>query len=237
MPRLEESLLWMKQGTRLFARALDAKDDDQLAGPSRLPGWTGRHVVAHLISDARSLLKLTHRAATGEQIPHDVSPDQLKAEIKAGAASDAAALRGAYAETAEQLADAVASLSGEQWEVRMRTHRGDEITAAEIPWIRAREVIVRAVDLGDEVGFDDLGKEFLGALVDDVVNHRAGYAGPTLELMSQDTGEAWRLEGSQGSPVRILTPIADLAAWLTGRSGPKLKVLGPGRLPDLPPWL
>lgn len=237
MPRLDESLLWMKQGTRLFARALDARDDDRLAGPSQLPGWTGKHVVAHVISDARSLLNLTHWAATGEEIPQYASPDQRNAEIDAGAASDVAALRRAYAETAEQLADAVASLSGEQWEVRVRTHRGEEIAAAEIPWMRAREVIVHAVDLGDDVGFDDLGSEFLGALVDDVVNHRTGYAGPTLELLSQDTGEGWRLQGSEGEPVRILAPLTDLAAWLTGRSGRTLKVLGRGPLPDLPPWL
>jgi maleylpyruvate isomerase len=75
------------------------------------------------------------------------------------------------------------------------TAQGRTVPATEIPWMRAREVCVHAVDLGAGITFGDLPADFTAALLADVVRKRAG------------AGEG-----------------PELAAWLTGRvpAAPKL---------------
>ena len=48
----------MDDGTRLFLGALADLGDDDLDRPLALPGWTGRHVVAHVHYNARALGRL-----------------------------------------------------------------------------------------------------------------------------------------------------------------------------------
>jgi maleylpyruvate isomerase len=88
-------------------------------------------------------------------------------------------------------------LSSQQWEQPVVTAQGRTVPAAEIPWIRAREVAVHTVDLDAGVGFADLPADLLAAVATEVVTKRA--AGP---------------EGPE------------LTAWLTGRSD-RPPVLGP----------
>lgn len=240
MRTLEMSLHWMKQGTELFTRALAAEDDDRLAEPTTLEGWTGKHLVAHVALNAAALGNLVHWAATGQETPMYPSPEQRAADIEAGAAREASELREWYAESAARLDSLLAQLSEEQWQATVRTAVGRPVQATEIPWMRSREVMVHAVDLGEEVYFSDLPVSFLGSLVDDILAKRAKDGTPTLELLSRNTGESWRLEGEgggEGEALRIMAPIADLAAWLTGREGARVKVIGAGELPVLPAWL
>lgn len=49
-----ETLLLARHGMAFFARNLNALSDDQLAGPSLVPGWTRAHVVAHVSIEARA---------------------------------------------------------------------------------------------------------------------------------------------------------------------------------------
>ena len=138
---------WMDQGTRIFSGALACTSDDALAGPTDLPGWTGRHLVAHVAANAEALLDLAHWASTGEETPMYSSPGQRDADIRAGAQKPPAELRRAAEESAPRLAAALDRLTDEQWSRTVRTARGRPIPASEIPWLRAREVMVHAVDL------------------------------------------------------------------------------------------
>jgi hypothetical protein len=52
------------------------------------------------------------------------------------------------AETATALDDALAMLDVDDWTATVRSAQGREIPAAEIPWVRIREVWIHAVDLG-----------------------------------------------------------------------------------------
>jgi maleylpyruvate isomerase len=66
------------------------------------------------------------------------------------------------------------------------------VPASEIPWLRAREVAVHAVDLGVSVGFGDLPEDFNTALAIDVINRRAvaGEAAPIVEWLTGRTTQA-----------------------------------------------
>lgn len=117
------------------------------------------------------------------------------------------------------------------------TIEGAEMPSAQGLWPLAQRLMLGAVDLDTGVGFDDLPREFLGALIDEITRQRATDGSPAMEILAQDTGEAWRLDGV-GEPVRVMAPLVPMAGWLASRAAPggKVKVLGPGELPDLPPW-
>lgn len=215
MPEVRESLQWVRSGADLFAKALAALDDDRLAEPSRVPGWTHADVVAHVTGRLQAYAR-AFGADAGE-----------------AAAGD---LREQYAESAATLVGVFAERPNRgDWNDTITIDGTDELSGDAL-WPLARELMVRAVDLGDEVGFRDLPPEFLAALIGDITRHRASDGSPALEVLSQDTGEAWRIDGV-GDPLRVMAPLADMAAWLASRQTSTIKVLGPGELPALPRWL
>src|SRR3954447_4566989 len=65
MPDLETSRRWWGDGERAVALAMEQLTDDDLRKPSRLPGWTRAHVVAHLARNADALINLCTWARTG----------------------------------------------------------------------------------------------------------------------------------------------------------------------------
>jgi len=109
--------------------------------------------------------------------------------------------------------------------------------ASEIPWMRAREVYVHAVDLDAGTRFADLPAPFLTALLDDIVTRRSAVGtGPALDCNALDTGASWQVEGS-GPGVSVDAPLATLAGWLSGRPAPGLTDASGRPAPELPAWL
>ena len=226
---------WADQGTQLFSKALARIADKQLAGATVLPGWTGRHLVAHVAANAEALLNLTHWAATGEETPMYSSPTQRNADIEAGADRSPTELRRWTDESAAALDAALSALTGEQWSRSVRTAQGRTVPATEIPWLRAREVMVHAVDLDPSLSFDGLPPAFLLALADDIVAKRSGGKHAALTLLAPDSGRTWSVLGS-GQPTQLSGSVAGVAAYLAGRPGPALTSES-GAVPHLPPWL
>lgn len=180
---------WMDEGTRVFLGTLAEVGDDDLDRPTALPGWTGRHLVAHVHYNALALRRLARWAETGVESRMYASPEHRRAEIEHGATLPAAELRDLVRRSADDLAAALDALPPEAWPATVLTAQGRAVPATEIPWMRAREVCVHAVDLGAGVTFGDLPADFVAALLVDVVRKRA------------EAGEGARL-----------------AAWLTGRA-------------------
>ncbi|PRY50182.1 maleylpyruvate isomerase [Geodermatophilus tzadiensis] len=226
---------WVAEGTDLLLGVLDRTGDDALSGPTALPGWTGRHLVSHVAANAEALLNLAHWAATGEETPMYASPEQRDRDIRAGAQRPAEELRRWVRESADRLAAALDALTGEQWSRPVRTAQGRTVPASEIPWLRAREVMVHAVDLDPAVGVAALPRDFLRALVDDVVARRSTGDQPALRLVADDGGQTWTVSG-RGEPPEVRGPLPALAAWLTGRPGAEVRSPS-GAVPELPPWL
>ena len=66
---LQMQLLEARRGTAFFARQLGELPDDELDGPSLLPGWTRRHLVAHVGYNAQAIARLVQWASTGWRHP------------------------------------------------------------------------------------------------------------------------------------------------------------------------
>ncbi|ALG11952.1 hypothetical protein AOZ06_38330 [Kibdelosporangium phytohabitans] len=206
---------WMARGHAYFAACLAAIDDRTIEGPSRLPDWTGKHLLSHVGHNARALGRLTQWAATGEPTPMYTSPRARADEIDAGAGWSVSRLREFAEEEQQRLAAALSGLKDTMWHNEVVTAQGRSVPATTIPWLRSRELWIHACDLpsgGDFAAFPD---DLLDALVDDALARRA----------------------AQGITVRADGAPADLARWLTGRGDFSPRPRADEPLPALPPWL
>lgn len=227
-----QTLAWMKDGTERLLADLARLPDEALTAPTALPGWTRRHLLAHLAANAGALRNLVYWARTGEERRMYASPAQRDTDIAAGAARPAGELRAWVESSAAALAADLDSLPGPAWEAKVITAQGVTRAAEQIPWMRVREVYVHAVDLAAGTAFADLPADFLAALLGDVTARRSERGGgPALAVAASDTGGRWEVAGT-GGPVLVTAPLPALAAWLTGRPAPSL-----AGAPVLPPWL
>ena len=207
---LEDSLRWTAHGTKLLDAIVVDLSDRTLREPTDLPGWSRAHLVAHLNGNADALLNLVRWASSGVPTPMYASADARSAEIDRGSRLTARELLQWFASSTTAFERACNALSVEAWSREVVTAQGRTVPATEIPWLRAREVMVHAVDLtagrADAVGFGDLPPDFLAALADDIMARRQLFAVPDR-------------------------PQPEVVAWLAGR---------PHRLasaPELPAWL
>jgi maleylpyruvate isomerase len=233
---LDDALRWAEQGTKLFLGALAELSDDEMDRASALPTWGRKHLVAHVAGNAEALLNLAHWAATGEETPMYSSPGQRNADIEAGARRPAEVLRVWVEQSAIRLAEALARLEAAQWQRPVRTVLGRMVPASEIPWLRAREVMVHAVDLDAVIDFSDLPMDFLVALVDDVAAKRSASGGPALTVIAEPGEERWSVPGV-GTPVELRGSIPHVAAYLAGRGDTGIATSNASAVPVLPPWL
>ncbi|WP_406141879.1 maleylpyruvate isomerase family mycothiol-dependent enzyme [Streptomyces sp. NBC_01089] len=235
MPRtFDDARRWARLGTGLFIRAADLHDAG-LGRPSTLPGWTRKHLVAHIAANADALGNLVHWAATGERTPMYASPEERAAGIERGAVLQAGELTAWLRRSATGLAASMSALGDEQWRSPVVTAQGRTVPATELPWMRSREVCVHAIDLGTGLTFADLPAGFLAALCDDVAAKRAKDGGPALRLEAAGTGARWELPG-EGEPTVLTGALHDITAYLTGREH-ALTAPGGGPAPALTRWL
>ncbi|MEU3711190.1 maleylpyruvate isomerase family mycothiol-dependent enzyme [Streptomyces catenulae] len=208
------ALAWADRGTALCATALAGLSEEEYASPSALPGWTRKHLVAHLAANAEALGNLVRWAHTGEPTPMYASPEARAEGIAQGPRLSGAELTRWFTDSAAQLAAAMAALSESAWRAEVVTAQGRTVPAEETPYLRAREVLVHAVDLATGLTFADLPADFLRELEADIRARR----GP-------------------GAVPEVAGARADVVAYLAGRS-PSGPVTADGGPPaDLPPWL
>ncbi|WP_155342645.1 maleylpyruvate isomerase family mycothiol-dependent enzyme [Acrocarpospora pleiomorpha] len=187
---------WMAEGSELFLDAVTGLGESGFGADSGLPGWTRKHLAAHVAGNAEALGHLVHWAATGVETPMYSSPEERAHSIERGATLPAAALDSWLRHSAEILAEAMDRLTAEQWRHPVVTAQGRTVPATEIPWLRAREVNVHAVDLATGITFADLSSDFCEALVTDIVAKRGMTTLP---------------------PEVVDAPLAEVTAWLAGR--------------------
>lgn len=240
-PALRAQLLLARRGQAFFSRALNELRGDELDAPSLVPGWTRRHVAAHVGLNARALTHLTEWAATGVETPMYASPTERDEEIAFAATLPARALRNLSAHAAVHLDVEWRDLEPAAWEAQVRTAQGRVVPARETVWMRTREVWVHAVDLDHGASFRQFPPELVDALLADVMRvWRSRPAGevPALALEPVDRpGGPVPATGTGGSPLRLRGRAADLAQWATGRGGHGV-TRDDGSPPPAPPrWL
>lgn len=238
---LKDSRRWVDEGTELVFRSISVMDDGQFDRATELPGWTRKHLVAHLALNAQAIGNLMTWAGTGQVTPMYTSKEQREADIQEGARLGASELVEQFDRTARVLREQMDDLSPEQWTTQVLTAQGRTVPATEAPWMRAREVMVHSVDLGSGIGFAELPRDFLVALCDDIVATRgtaarAGDAGPALMVEAADAPLRWRVDGD-GATTTVVGTLADLAGYLSGRTSSGVATVDGEQPPELPAWL
>lgn len=227
-----------RRGTAYFARKLNELSDAELDEPSLLPGWSRRHVIAHVGYNARALTHLTEWARTGVETPMYASPEARDRQLARGVTLPARALRNLFAHAAVHLNVEWRDLSDEQWDHRVTTAQGRSIQVRETAWMRAREVWVHAVDLGNDGSFLDFPPPFTDRVIADVLGawaRRGESVDLTIALRDRpnQTDAGTTVLGAGGATVA--GSAADVARWLTGRGARRLQS-STGTLPDIPRW-
>ena len=70
--RLNSDLSRLRRETDMFLATVESLSDEEMVGPTLCEGWDRAHVIAHLASNARALVKLIDWATTGEpQQPYE----------------------------------------------------------------------------------------------------------------------------------------------------------------------
>jgi len=237
--RAREGVAAVEPATSRLVDAVMRLDDATCRRPSQLPGWSRAHVISHLARNADGLVNLLTWARTGVEHPMYASHADREADIEEGAirphrllTEDLIAASQRFAHAAETLADAA-------WTTGVANLRGATFLAAEVPWMRVREVWLHLIDL--DAGYDvgDVPAELVELLLDDAVRQLGGRAEvPPLEIeadLPDDRQRSWQVNASgldtMAAPIRGNG--RELLGWLTGRdSGAGLH----GPLPQLPPW-
>ncbi|WP_217376965.1 maleylpyruvate isomerase family mycothiol-dependent enzyme [Paenarthrobacter ureafaciens] len=240
-PRLQEDLLQARRGTAFFARKLNELTDEELDGGTRLPGWTRRHIVAHVGYNARAIARLIEWAATGIETPMYSSPEARNQEIDFGATLSPTALRNLFDHSAVHLSVEWRDLPDADWSNEVRTAQGRTVPASETAWMRTREVWMHAVDLDNGATFNDIPAPVLERLLKDITS--------AWRTRGSDTGLLIKVTGtdltfgdtSATDPTIVAGPLPAVVEWAAGRGSNGVTAAGPatptGEVPVAPKWI
>ena len=218
-----------KQAEAHLGTAIGRLVEEDYDGPSLLPGWDRRHVLAHLARNADAMVNLLTWARTGVETPAYPSDEARDAGIEETASLDPRGLEADVLGGIARLAAAVKEMPPHAWAAPLRARQGHAISAADVIWMRSREAYVHSVDLNSGVQFGDIPDDVLAAVVDEVFRTWArSDRVPDVVVFAGDR------EWGTGS-VAVSGSLPDVAAWVTGRStGEGLRA--DGEIPKLPAW-
>jgi maleylpyruvate isomerase len=229
-----DRLLTARRGTAYFAQRLAELGDRELNADSLLPGWSRRHLVAHVGYNAAALCRLMDWATTGTETPMYASAEQRAREIDEGATLNAGALRNLVAHTVARLDAKWRHLPPAAWSAPVRTAQGRIVPASEAVWMRTREVWIHAVDLGSGGRFGDFPPVVLQSLLADIVDAwRRNDRGEGLVL---DVEGCQPISITSAAPTRTVAgPLPAVVRWAAGRGTVGVDIDGAAGGP--PRWL
>ena len=216
-------------GERFYLKTLDQISPKGMVEASLLPGWTRTHVAMHVVHNAEGFMRLLDWARTCVENPMYPSREARDQEIIDSVAhtsgEDAIAIAH---EVVEELDESLAQMTSETWASPLVSGRGDDIIAADIPWLRAREAFIHALDLG--IGATAL--DYPTAVVNRLLSEVPGIwekKGTTthyeLEFLDRDqnltirTGDA--VTGDSVEPIVVQGEAAEVLSYLMGRGWPR----------------
>lgn len=241
-PELLAALLQARRGTAFFARKLNELSDADLDGDSLLPGWTRRHITAHIGYNARAIARLIEWAATGVETSMYPSTAVRDHEIDFGATLSPIALRHLFDHSAVHLNVEWRDLSDDAWHHTVRTFQGREVPAVETVWMRSREVWIHAVDLANGAAFRDIPRPVLERLLKDITGTwKARGSDKVLLVQVMDRNLTFG-DAASDSPTVVSGPLAAVVEWAAGRGSGGVTATGPSgsileAVPAAPKWI
>ena len=228
-----ERLLTARRGTAYFAQRLAELSDRDLDSASLLPGWSRRHLLAHVGYNAAALCRLMDWASTGTETPMYASAEQRAREIDEGSTLNAGALRNLFDHTVARLDAKWRQLPPAAWSAQVRTAQGRLVPASETVWMRTREVWIHAVDLGGG-RFGDFPPVVLQSLLADIVDAwRRNDRGAGLVLAVEGCPPI--AMAPAGHTTTVAGPLAAVVRWAAGRGAVGVEI--DGDADGAPRWL
>ncbi|MDG9715205.1 maleylpyruvate isomerase family mycothiol-dependent enzyme [Streptomyces sp. DH24] len=217
----------VRDATERLLTAVGKLDNAAVTEPSRLPGWTRGHVLAHLARNADALVNVM------EGRPMYASAEARDADIERDAPRALDVQLADVRDSAARFQDAAAVPS--DWSRTVELRNGVTDAAARVPFRRWVEVELHHVDLGIGYELDDLPAEFAQRETEFLADRFTGHPDVPPTRLTDGT-HAWRTGREADEPqITVTGSPADLLGWLAGRrDGSGLTVAG-GSLPALPP--
>ncbi|MDN3295335.1 maleylpyruvate isomerase family mycothiol-dependent enzyme [Streptomyces ficellus] len=216
----------VREATDRLLTATATLDNAAVAEPSRLPGWTRGHVLAHLARNADALVNVLQGR------PMYASAEARDADIARDAPRPLAVQLDDVRESAARF-QAAAEVPAD-WDRRVELRNGVTDRAVRLPFRRLVEVELHHVDLGIGYELEDLPQEFVEREIAFLAERFSGNPQvPATRLVAP--GREWRTGGGEGAGVTVSGTAPDLLGWLAGRrDGAALDTSG-AALPVLPP--
>ncbi|MFJ7333928.1 maleylpyruvate isomerase family mycothiol-dependent enzyme [Streptomyces sp. NPDC101110] len=219
----------VRDATERLLTAVGALDNAAVTEPSRLPGWSRGHVLAHLARNADALVNVLRGRpmyVSGEARDADIERDAPRAlDVQLADLRESAAR---FQEAGDAPAD---------WTRTVELRNGVTDSASRVPFRRWVEVELHHVDLGIGYELEDLPEDFTEREIDFLADRFTGHPDVPATHVTDGT-RAWstgRKPGEHGPEVTVTGTPADLLGWLAGRrDGSALSSAG-GPLPTLPP--
>ncbi|MEV5320944.1 maleylpyruvate isomerase family mycothiol-dependent enzyme [Streptomyces sp. NPDC052687] len=220
-------LVSVREATDRLLSAAAELDNADVTHPSRLPGWSRGHVLAHLARNADALVNVL------EGRPMYVSAEARDADIERDAPRPLDAQLADVRASAERFQETGAAPA--DWSRTVELRNGVTDSASRVPFRRWVEVELHHVDLGIGYELEDLPAEFTEREIDFLADRFTGHPDVPPTRLTDGT-RAWSTGRAADDPeVTVRGTRADLLGWLAGRrDGSGLTVEG-GPLPSLPP--
>ncbi|MFI7340770.1 maleylpyruvate isomerase family mycothiol-dependent enzyme [Streptomyces sp. NPDC050085] len=233
-------LVSVREATDRLLAAVSTLDNAATAEPSRLPGWSRGHVLAHLARNADALVNVL----VGR--PMYVSAEARDADIERDAPRDLRTQVDDVHESAERF-QAVGAEDAD-WSRTVELRNGVKDTVSNVPFRRWIEVELHHVDLGIGYELEDLSEEFTQREINFLARRFRDHPGLPPLLIKQDDGRMISTGAVQSPSVAeiedgAVPPLgtvvtgrqADLLGWLSGRRDGAALSTDRGPLPALPP--
>ncbi|CAL9554686.1 hypothetical protein SUDANB6_04537 [Streptomyces sp. enrichment culture] len=217
----------VRDATERLLTAVGELDNESVTEPSRLPGWSRGHVLAHLARNADALVNVL------EGRPMYASAEIRDADIERDAPRPLDVHLADLRESAARFQEAGAAPA--DWSRTVALRNGVTDSASSLPFRRWVEVELHHVDLGIGYELEDLPAEFTERETGFLAERFTGHPDVPPTRLTDGT-RAWSTgRGADAPAVTVTGSGADLLGWLSGRrDGAGLTVTG-GPLPPLPP--
>jgi maleylpyruvate isomerase len=217
----------LRDATDRLLSAATALDNAAVTEPSRLPGWTRGHVLAHLARNADALVNVLQGR------PMYASAEARDADIERDAPRPLDVHLADLRESADRFARAADTPA--DWSRTVELRNGVTDTAARVPFRRWVEVALHHVDLGIGYELEELPPEFTERETAFLADRFTGRPDVPATRLT-DGARVWSTGRAADAPeVTVTGRPADLLGWLSGRrDGSALTAQG-GTLPALPP--
>lgn len=207
--------------TYLLLCATIGFSEEHWAQPTGLPGWTRSHVAAHVVENARGLIRVCRGMRHHRPTRMYGSPADKVRAIEMGALAGGLRLQIDLDTSASELQTLLPILEGDTTSVELRP--GYRTPAEEIPLARLYEIVVHSVDLGVDVQQSNFGPDIaqmLLAFEAERIGRRPDLPGM---LILSDEGYRARL-GADDEFDTVGGPALDLLLWLArGVDSPSLR--------------